>query len=115
MREAKKHFWSYPNAWSCVDVRWLRAGGFSGDTLHDVDFLACVEQVDIDISCILNFHSWVRPEDVKRYEGLDSDDNVFANAPSAVVQSVKEQIRNFWRTLQRLCPRVTRVIASYSR
>jgi hypothetical protein len=47
--EAKKLFWSYPNAWYCVDGTWLYDAGYTGDTEHDIDFLACVKQLDVSL------------------------------------------------------------------
>jgi hypothetical protein len=105
--ETKKLFWSYPDAWYCVDGTWLLAGGFTGDTELDIDFLACVQQLDVSLEDLqpkdwmgaIGYHYW-----------RDNLERILAEAPVALLQRLDKRICDFWQTLRHRCPCATRVI-----
>ncbi|KAF2175416.1 hypothetical protein K469DRAFT_756261 [Zopfia rhizophila CBS 207.26] len=97
--EAENLFWSSPDAWYYVDAYWLFAGGFPGLTHYTLDFLAHVEQVEVDVSEIELF---LRPEEPDPHTGQ-------LVPPS---QSPEELAHGFWQTLQHRFPRATHVVMS---
>jgi hypothetical protein len=103
--EAKKLFWSYPDAWYWVEGNWLLAGGFSGCAHHAIDFLAHVEQVEVDFRDMDDLRRDWDAENRRGYPG----------APIPPSQGVEDQIRDFWQALQHRFPRVTNVVVSESR
>jgi hypothetical protein len=109
--EAKKLFWSYPDAWYCVDGAWLHDGGYTGDTELDIDFLACVEQLDVNLRQ-LGPRNWIGTTDYDQWE--NNLDKILAEAPVALFQRMDKRICDFWKILRRLCPRATHVVLSIS-
>jgi hypothetical protein len=107
--EAKKLFWSYPDAWYCVDGMWLYNGGYTGDTEHDTNFLACVEQLNVNLEYLKPGY-WMG--DIKYDEYVDDLDSILAEAPVALLQRMDKRICGFWQTLQHRCSRTTCVILS---
>jgi hypothetical protein len=107
--EAKKLFWSYPDAWYCVDGTWLYDGRYTGDTEHDIDFLACVKQLDVSLEYLGPEH-WM--EGIQYDELVDNLEGMLAEAPIALLQRTDKRICDFWQTLQHRCPRATCVILS---
>ena len=109
--EAKKLFWSYPDAWYLVDGRWLHEGGFTSDWYFDANCLAHTEQLEVDCFYLQNVTDWMRPQDVEEWaHKIDNCGHFLAEAPGAAIQAMEERIREFWQTLQRVAPRVTYVI-----
>ncbi|KAF2714734.1 hypothetical protein K504DRAFT_486566 [Pleomassaria siparia CBS 279.74] len=102
--EAKKLFWSYPDAWYCVDGTWLQRGAFTGDVHHGTDLLTCVEQLNVDMESV-RCEYWIKHHSSEFHENV-------ADARAVALQEVDQGIRDFWRTVQRRCPRATRVVLS---
>ncbi|PVH99342.1 hypothetical protein DM02DRAFT_615126 [Periconia macrospinosa] len=86
--EARKLFFSDSEAWYCIEAKWLLYGGHVGDTLFDVDFLACVERLDIDFE----------------YVYVDEFGTLRRGGPRKTAEY--EWILNFWKTVQHRFPRV---------
>jgi hypothetical protein len=107
--EAKKLFWSYPDVWYYIDGMWLYDGGYTGDTEHDTDFLACVEQLNINLEDLYP-GDWIG--DIEYDMRVDNLDMVLTQAPVALLQIMDKRISDFWQTLRYRCPRVTRVTLS---
>jgi hypothetical protein len=94
--DAKKVFFSDPEAWYCVEADWLLEGGHAGHTRRDLDFLACVERLYIE------------------YERLYEATYCIVGGPMTsrlTMEGVQEDegIRGFWRTVRGLFPRVKHV------
>jgi hypothetical protein len=102
--EAKKIFWSFPEAWYWIKGGWLLAGGLPGHAHHAIDFLDHVEQVEVDFEDMDSF--WEDWEARIRRGHLEE-----LVAPS---QGVEDRTRDFWQTLQHRFPRVTNVVVSES-
>lgn len=103
--EARKLFWSCPDAWYWVDGHWLLAGGFPGHAHHAIDFLAHIEQVEVDFNNIKTLREDWEAEICRNHVG----------EPVAPSQGVEDRIRDFWQTLQHRLPRATNVVVSESR
>ncbi|KAH6875637.1 hypothetical protein BKA58DRAFT_380191 [Alternaria rosae] len=99
-KEAKKLFWSCPDAWFQIDGRWLLAGGFSGHTYNDLDFLACARQIEVDFNGCgpLTHNAWE--------DGIQQ----YAKRPPDHIRD--QQIYRFWQTLQWRFPCATDVVLS---
>jgi hypothetical protein len=106
--DTEKLFWSDPDAWYCVDAKLLFSGGFPGDTYDDLDCMAHVEQIELDMTYFKESSEWVAPEDQEAYEDLTTNE---LDAPPALIQHKEDQMRVFWANLQRLFPRATCVDA----
>jgi hypothetical protein len=99
--EAKKLFWSSPDAWYYVDGNWVLGGAFPGLTHIAMEFLAYVEQIQVDGDLMRTIKEWWKAGmDKERFH----DESGF----------IEGQIFYFWQTLQRLFPRATRVVISES-
>ncbi|EOA83896.1 hypothetical protein ACJQWK_00876 [Exserohilum turcicum] len=85
---ASKLFWARPDTWYSLDGTWLLAGGFPGETHCVTEFLRRVRQLEI------------RFEHVREVMPPATDEQ-------------DEQIYGFWRALQRLAPRLERVVVSH--
>lgn len=96
--EARKHFWSDPDVLYCIDAHFLLAGGLPGQTDFDLEFLAYVKHLEIDIDSMSDFtkvweystERWPRPGD-------------------SSVNEI-ELIGTFWQTINRVFPRVTDIV-----
>ncbi|ORY03952.1 hypothetical protein BCR34DRAFT_573131 [Clohesyomyces aquaticus] len=81
--EARKLFWSNPEAWYLVDSEWLFEGGFPGPTLHDPDFISCTKYVEVEVYLTSSLEPWS-----------------------------EERVPKFWETFQKCLPSVTHVVLS---
>jgi hypothetical protein len=99
-REAEKLFWSYPDSWFQIDGTWLLAGGFSGHTYNAIDFLARIEQIEVQFGGLgpLSHNAW--EDGVRQY----------AKRPPDHIRD--QQINKFWQTLQWRFPKATNVVLS---
>lgn len=113
--EAKKVFWSNSNTWYCVDGGWLRYGAYTGETYRDLSFLAHVELVNISYDW-LEPGDWIKSEHREEMQNktvwYHNDDLYFAEATDQVLCGMEDNIRQFWQSLQDLCPRLTHVLIS---
>jgi hypothetical protein len=101
--DAKKLFWSNPNAWYHVSGEWLLAGGFTGHTPYAVDFLCNVQRVEIHFENIDSFFDdWIDGERKLLYD------------EEQPARTLDEQIEDLWCLLGTLCPRLTHVVVSES-
>ncbi|XP_014562439.1 hypothetical protein COCVIDRAFT_32903 [Bipolaris victoriae FI3] len=89
-KEAQKLFWAYSDTYFVIKARWLLDGGYAGYTSNDLDFLAKVQNIQID--CDL---------------GTRHQICLIRNGAKEVQQ---DRIRHFWDVFQRRCPRAKRVI-----
>jgi len=96
--EAERLFWSDPDVWYSVEGVWLVGGGWPGYTHEDLDFLARVEQVEVQLH-----------EIVIRSDGGAAFSMV---KPWERTQSIEELAQSFWQTLHHRFPRATRVVLS---
>jgi hypothetical protein len=88
--EAAKLFWASPNTYYYIEFEWLLKGGYPGDTLYDLHFLAHVQNVEVDYA-------------------LGSDSKI--SSPQNPVTSIQQNlIRGFWKTLKNRFPNVRRVV-----
>jgi hypothetical protein len=100
--EAKKLFWSYPDAWYLVEGRWLLAGGYQGETHHALDFMTRVTHVEIHFAYV---------------NGLSvSHNGVYRNATvDGVSWALEDRVQVLWQSLIARFPKVTHVIVSESK
>ncbi|KAF1962013.1 hypothetical protein CC80DRAFT_589468 [Byssothecium circinans] len=106
--EAKKLLFSDPEVWYCVDAKWLLEGGYPGDALHDMTFLAYVQRLDIHFHP-MSHRTWMDAEVVDTWDLYDF------YGEKAVAESaggMNEHIHDFWRRLQHLFPNTTHVMLS---
>jgi hypothetical protein len=100
--EAKKLFWSYPDAWYLVEGRWLLAGGHQGETHHALDFLAHVTHVEIHVAYI----DWLSVSLNGFYRNATVD---------GVSWALEDRVQVLWQLLLARFPKVTHVIVSDSK
>jgi hypothetical protein len=99
--EAKRLFWSNPNAWYRVSGEWLVAGGFTGHTHYAADFLRDIQRVEIWFDTVDSFlHNWIDGTRKMLFDGEQP------------IRPVDEQIESFWDLLTTMCPRLTHVVVS---
>ena len=91
-KEASKLFWAHQGAYFVVEAYWLlEDGGHAGYTNDDLDFLASVENLQVDDGLAMDL--WICPMNVDR-----------------TVQDRQDRIADFWNALKKRCPRAKRVI-----
>jgi hypothetical protein len=100
--EAKKLFWSDPNAWYFLSGKWLLDGGYAGETHHTLAFLIHVERVEIHFDYMSSMF-W--NQDGKRQVDSHPEEPY----------SIEGRIHTLWQSLQIRCPRVTHVIVTETR
>lgn len=100
--EAKKLFWSDPDAWYFLSGTWLLDGGYAGETHRTLDFLTYVERVEIHFEYISSMF-W--NQNGRRQVDSHADEPY----------SIEGCIRTLWQSLQNRCPRVTHVIVTETR
>lgn len=111
--EAKKLFWSNPDTWYCIDGCWLHHGGYAGTTFEDLSSLIDVRRVNI---CFHNLEprDWTKPKHRDEMDKVphDNDNEYILKATDEILQGIEDEIRQFWRLLQDLCPHLTHVLIS---
>ena len=112
-REASKLFWSDPNAWYWVDGAWLLAGGFPGDANYVPDFGGQVQQIEVHSKDLEYTMLYFRSRGAESEEKAEEESEEGSEGEVCVKQ--KEQIRDFWRSVQYRFPQVVRAIISGSR
>jgi hypothetical protein len=102
--EAKKLFWSYPDAWYMVKADWLLAGGFPGHAHHAIDILPHIEQIEVSFDHMYSLR--------QNWEAEIPRDPVEESV--VLLQNVEDRVRAFWQTLQYRFPCATSVVVSES-
>ena len=92
--ESSKLFWAHPSASFLLSDTWLLGGGHAGRTCHDLVFLGCAQNVEIEINCL---HDKLWPEH-------EVDD------PSRSEDMRQNVVGTMWTALRKRCPRVKRVV-----
>ncbi|KAF2868030.1 hypothetical protein BDV95DRAFT_501759 [Massariosphaeria phaeospora] len=100
--EAKKYFWSDPDAWNCVRASLLVNGGLPGHTFHEMDYLVHVQHLEIE------FDDCVQDDLCDSQALLGSQTDPWLE-PSV---ELRKRISSFWQTVQRTFPRLTRISVS---
>jgi hypothetical protein len=102
--EAKKLFFSDQKTWYRLSMKdYFINCSCPGESIYDVDFLACIQQ--LDLKCDTTFDDWLPDEACKRGHTGEELRNMNVEQESACM-------KDFWQTVQRLFPRVKRVILS---
>lgn len=104
-REAFKLFWSYPDAWYCIDGQWLMAGGVTCQASHDPDIQAYIEQVEVGFGVA----EYITEDAHGRWYEHGSTSRI---RDSLTRSEIEDQIDDFWRNMKRLLPRVVRAVVS---
>ncbi|KAF1950822.1 hypothetical protein CC80DRAFT_597897 [Byssothecium circinans] len=102
--EAKKLFFSRPE-WYHIDADWLVKGGHPGDTICDMDFLACIQRLEVDFFWMSEM-TWMNKEDCNVWQGTEEE------AVAGACGVMDEHIRDFWRTVQHRFPRAKHIVLS---
>jgi hypothetical protein len=101
--EAKKLFFSHPDTWYHVKSFWLLSGGYAGHTIHDLDFLACAEQVYVDFDWMME-RTWMNEEALDHWVGTEDE------AVATACGGMNERMQDFWRTVRKCLPRAKHII-----
>ena len=101
--EAKKLFFSSTDVWYHIEADWLLQGGLPGEANYDADFLAHIEQVNLDFSW-MHERTWMDDEASSNWVGTEEE------AVARGIGNMDERMQNFWRTVQCRFPRVKHVI-----
>ncbi|KAJ4987899.1 hypothetical protein SVAN01_06629 [Stagonosporopsis vannaccii] len=101
--EAKKLFFSDPQAWYHVDAHWLLRGGYPAHSKYDLDFLACVEHLDVDFDWMYE-GTWMAQEGSREWGGTE------AEAVAMAFGGMDELIQDFWRTVSCRLPKLKHII-----
>lgn len=101
--ESKKLFFSDPTTWYRLHAESLLSCSLPGESMYDLGFLASIEQ--LDLHCLMTLRSWL-PEDAWKRPG--SNEQVI----ESFMDHINAEIEKFWQTVQRLCPRIKRVVLS---
>ena len=105
--EAKKLFFSDRNTWYRLSMRdLLIICSCPGESIYDVDFLASIEQLNLD--CDTRFDDWVPDEACKG--GITSKEFREMN-----FKQESARMKDLWQTVKRLCPQVKRILLSLDR
>ena len=102
--EARKAFFSDPDAWYCIDTDWtqrdwLFEGGHPGDTCWNMDFLAFVERLYINLGQMTVSH-WMN----QKWSGTEEE------AVAGAFGLMNENIQTFWGIVRHVFPRLKHVI-----
>jgi hypothetical protein len=100
--DARKLFWSAPDAWYRIDGHWLFSGGLPAGQHYAMDFLANLQQLEVDFHHMRCF--WEEFNDGLRTEGHNDD----------LSWDFEKRIHAFWQVLQWRFPRVVRIVISES-
>lgn len=101
--EAKKLFFSHPETWYCLDAAWLLEGGHPGHTNYDMDFLACIERINLDFGW-MNEKTWMNEKGWGDWMGTEEE------AVAQEFGGMNERMQDFWRTVQHRLPSVKHII-----
>ena len=103
--EAKKLLFSDQEAWYHVDAHWLLRGGYPAHTKYDLDFLACVEQLNVDFGW-MHERTWMTREASREWGGTEEE------AVAIAFGGMDELIQDFWRTVRYRLPKLKSIILS---
>lgn len=103
--EAKKLFFSDPEAWYHVDAGWLLRGGYAAHTEYNLEFLACVERLNVDFGWMTE-RTWMTQEGSSEWGGTEEE------AVAAAFGGMDECMRDFWRAIQYRLPKLQHIILS---
>ncbi|KAJ8116081.1 hypothetical protein OPT61_g2412 [Boeremia exigua] len=103
--EAKKLLFLDPEAWYHVDAHWLLRGGHPAHTKHDLEFLACVEQLNVDFGWMYE-EIWMTEEVSREWSGTEEE------AVAMAFGAMDERIQDFWHTVRYRLPKLKSIILS---
>jgi len=92
--ESSKLFWGHPDASFLMSGHWIIGGGYPGRTCLDLTFLAYVQNVEIEYSCL---HYWLWPKQE-------------AKASFRLEDVQQDIVAGFWSKLKKRCPAAKRVV-----
>ncbi|PVH93432.1 hypothetical protein DM02DRAFT_733124 [Periconia macrospinosa] len=101
--EAAKLLFSDPKAIYWIDAKWLLEGGYSGDTLYDLEFMKYVEHLYIDFLW-MHEQTWMNRADWGTYSGTEEE------AVTGAYGDMDNNIKKFWGTVQHRFPRLKHVM-----
>ncbi|KAH6613840.1 hypothetical protein C7974DRAFT_417591 [Boeremia exigua] len=101
--ESKKLFFADQKTWYRLHADLLRNCSSPSELVHDAYFLASIEQLNLEFE--LSFNSWY-PEDW--WETGATDEELI----EIFDERINAGINDFWQTVQRVCPRVKRIMLS---
>jgi hypothetical protein len=101
--ESKKLFFADQNTWYRLQAHPLLHRASPGESTYDVCFLANIEQLDLE--CDLTFQHLL---------GDECWDTAVTGIESTQLcgDHINAKINNLWRTVQRICPQIKRVMLS---
>ena len=103
--EARKLFFSDPGTWYIMEADWLLRGGYTGHTMHDVDFIACVERLNVDFGW-MSAWTWMSDEASRDWEVEEEE------AVATGYGGMDEKIQRFWQTVAHRLPKLKHIILS---
>lgn len=109
-KEASKLFWSDQDVWYKVNGHWLISGGHPASEHYNLDFLTNITQLEadfFDMSTVCN--NWDFAGSNTTWDFGYNRGGVRERPPDLL-----ERAQDFWKVVQRRCPRVVRVIISES-
>ena len=106
--EARKLFIANPDAWYCVDAKWISRGCYPGDASYDMHFFPLVKQLEVrfhrmDADYWLWYH-YVTGETVE-YEATEMSER-----DGRDTERLEVCLKDFWLRLHTHFPQVARVV-----
>lgn len=99
--EARKLFFSDPEAFYSIDAEWLLEGAYPGYTVHDLNFMMCVEHLVIEFAWMKE-DTWMDLAEQRSWNYVDK----------VLTTGMLGNIRKFWSMVQLRFPRLKRVMIS---